>query len=921
VYALDAGTGEQIWQFETGNDVRSSPTVVNGTIYVGSADDSVYALDASTGEEVWSFDTSGAVESSPTVVDGIVYVGSADNSVYALDAGTGEEVWSFDTGGAVESSPTVVDGIVYVGSADDSVYALDADMGAKDWLFNTGGVLRSSPTVMDGTVYVGSDNNRVYALDADTGTEDWSFNTGGDIGSPTVVADPQSGDSIGSRARLGTLGHHSNWRYAEQSIDIKRWGIQAGELPTLGGTGLVALFGVYGLLRPHHLDGQSDRSLSTKEKLRQHPGIVLAVTGLVLSIVTMTLLTPVGRYTPWLLNTHQLIFTALFSGLSLRSVLAATTIIGWTLIPLGLCVESRHGESILRAVPGIDQTTVSGSLPIWYSIVGVLSLVGLVYNQWWTYELTVSLPALLVLAAVSHHSVVSKLPPIASYVPLPSRDALTGLMPRRDTSGAEKRPSSQQPDDSPAGNESRALRRESNGGQASEMSEPDGETATPETRIDDHLDTSRQYLSSARDAHDAGEYERALARCERAIGAAKEARATAREGAPDRVPDAEAALDDATALREAIQAERDARQQATDALDTAEGALDDAAAALDGGSPEAALETLAGVAESLDTARMSVEDHGFPALAEHVATLEQRHERLRQTAREARTRVPAEIPGVTRHSLSYADIEKRGELGRGGNADVFRATARTDGGDIDIALKEPRMSGDGTLHTEVVERMMDEAETWQRLDDHDHIVGVVDYGSEPLPWIAMEHMDAGHLGERAGDLPVDQALWTAIATAEGVRHAHRRGVAHLDLKPENVLFRAVADTWDAPKVADWGLSKHLLEHSKSVEGVTPYYAAPEQFADGYGTPDDITDVYQLGAVFYELFTGRPPFEGRPMRVMRQVETEQPTPPSELADVPEGLDDVLLTALATERDERYDAVVLLRNDLQELFESV
>ncbi|ERH10390.1 MAG: hypothetical protein J07HX64_02164 [halophilic archaeon J07HX64] len=101
--------------------------------------------------------------------------------------------------------------------------------------------------------------------------------------------------------------------------------------------------------------------------------------------------------------------------------------------------------------------------------------------------------------------------------------------------------------------------------------------------------------------------------------------------------------------------------------------------------------------------------------------------------------------------------------------------------------------------------------------------------------------------------------------------------------------------------------------------MSPGYAAPEQFADGYGSPDDITDIYQLRAVFYELFTGRPPFEGRPMRVMRQVETEQPTPPSELVDVPPGLDDVLLTALATERDERYDAVVLLRNDLQELFD--
>jgi serine/threonine protein kinase len=93
----------------------------------------------------------------------------------------------------------------------------------------------------------------------------------------------------------------------------------------------------------------------------------------------------------------------------------------------------------------------------------------------------------------------------------------------------------------------------------------------------------------------------------------------------------------------------------------------------------------------------------------------------------------------------------------------------------------------------------------------------------------MEYTDAGHMGEQADGLGFDQALWAAIAGTKGVRHAHRRGVAHLDLKPENALFRAVADTWDAPKVADWGLSKHLLEHSKSVEGVTPYYAAPEQF--------------------------------------------------------------------------------------------
>jgi serine/threonine protein kinase len=226
----------------------------------------------------------------------------------------------------------------------------------------------------------------------------------------------------------------------------------------------------------------------------------------------------------------------------------------------------------------------------------------------------------------------------------------------------------------------------------------------------------------------------------------------------------------------------------------------------------------------------------------------------------------------------------------------------------------------GTLHTDAVERILTEAETWDKLDSHDYIVDIVDYGSEPVPWIAMEYMNAGDLAERAGILNFDQALWTATAITKGVRHAHRRGVAHLDLKPSNVLFRSIEDAWDVPKVADWGLSKHLLDHSKSVEGLSSQYAAPEQFDDDYGKADDITDVYQLGAVLYELFTGRPPFEGvAPAKAMHKVLHEEPTPPNEVADLPEALDDVLLTALAKEKENRYDGVILLRDQLLQLSE--
>lgn len=281
--------------------------------------------------------------------------------------------------------------------------------------------------------------------------------------------------------------------------------------------------------------------------------------------------------------------------------------------------------------------------------------------------------------------------------------------------------------------------------------------------------------------------------------------------------------------------------------------------------------------------------------------------------------IPDNIHSPKPQSIVYQDIKKGDSVGRGGNADVYRATVTTGTEPIEIAVKEPRANG--TLHTETIERLLKEAHNWQELDDHDHIVSVIDYNSEPLPWIAMEYMDGGHLGERVGTLNLKQAVWTAIAISKAVRHAHGFGVAHLDLKPENVLFRSVGNAWDVPKVADWGLSKELLHNSKTINGVSPHYAAPEQFDEKRGEADKITDIYQLGAMFYELFTGRPPFEGSPTSVMNKVLSEEPTPPSEIADVPTELSEILLKALASEKDNRYEDVLLLRNDLQDLFDKL
>jgi outer membrane protein assembly factor BamB len=144
------------WQFTTGGQVESSPSIVNGIAYFGSYDGDVYAVNATTGALVWSYATGGGVFSSPAVVNGIVYIGSTDDKVYALNAATGVKLWSTTTGAAVYSSPAVVGGVVYIGSYDDKLYALNAATGAVNLTYTNGGGIFSSPAVSGGRVYFDS---------------------------------------------------------------------------------------------------------------------------------------------------------------------------------------------------------------------------------------------------------------------------------------------------------------------------------------------------------------------------------------------------------------------------------------------------------------------------------------------------------------------------------------------------------------------------------------------------------------------------------------------------------------------------------------------------------------------------------------------------------------------------------------------
>lgn len=206
------GSPVESWHYKTGARVRCSPTIVNGTVYIGNEhgqEPALYAVDAETGQKRWSFETKDYVQSSPVVVQDTVYVTDYvfGANLYALSAETGREYWQYDLDNRTSSSPTVYDGTVFVGSAgrrvqtEDSstdnesaeqdaggiVRAIDAARGSQNWQVNLDKPVHSSPVVHDGTVIVGCDNGTLYALNAETGNREWQFETREKIrASPTV---------------------------------------------------------------------------------------------------------------------------------------------------------------------------------------------------------------------------------------------------------------------------------------------------------------------------------------------------------------------------------------------------------------------------------------------------------------------------------------------------------------------------------------------------------------------------------------------------------------------------------------------------------------------------------------------------------------------------------------------------------------
>jgi WD40 repeat protein len=261
------------------------------------------------------------------------------------------------------------------------------------------------------------------------------------------------------------------------------------------------------------------------------------------------------------------------------------------------------------------------------------------------------------------------------------------------------------------------------------------------------------------------------------------------------------------------------------------------------------------------------------------------------------------------------DYEIYGELGRGGMGVVYRARQRR--------LNRPcalKMILAGAHADRVAGlRFRAEAEAVARLQ-HPNVVQIHNVGeADGLPFFELELVDGGSL-----DQQLDGTPWPAAKAANlieqlgrGVAEAHRIGVVHRDLKPANILMTAGGQ----PKITDFGLAKSLgvassLTATESILG-SPSYMAPEQAEGGAKRTGPASDTYALGAIFYELLTGRPPFRGASvLETLEQVRTAEPVAPHRLVPgVPRDLDTIVIKCLQKDPLRRYGAAAEMADDVR------
>jgi len=307
--------------------------------------------------------------------------------------------------------------------------------------------------------------------------------------------------------------------------------------------------------------------------------------------------------------------------------------------------------------------------------------------------------------------------------------------------------------------------------------------------------------------------------------------------------------------------------------------------------------------------------------------------------------IPQHILRSDASLFTYRDITEQEVIAHGGVCVLVKSVLSTKSGGVVTAIKRPRENQDVCdIRKRLIQR---EAMITNYVGVHNNNISVIDWGRNKKMWIAMEYADGGTLADRVDDMSFIQSLWIAIHITKGIQYAHKNNIYHFDIKPENIVFVRNDNGWDTPKIIDWGVARspidtfphvkekdrqkvHPTHRKKSGEIIElPHpmeHQAPECIIPSE-TRDNRTDIYSLSSVLYRLFTGKHKF--RPVTLLESEEkifkeshvideSKDPKRPSSISNIPESIDNILMKGLKTRKEDRYEHIHQLKQDLVRVY---
>ncbi len=257
------------------------------------------------------------------------------------------------------------------------------------------------------------------------------------------------------------------------------------------------------------------------------------------------------------------------------------------------------------------------------------------------------------------------------------------------------------------------------------------------------------------------------------------------------------------------------------------------------------------------------------------------------------------------------DYEIVAKLGEGGMATVYQAIQKSL--NRPVAIKELNKA----YHAdEVIVQRFEREALLAASFQHENIVHIYDYGRKPEYCIVMEYVDGTSLArmiQELGPLPADVAIMIALQVANALEYAHSRGLIHRDIKPANIMVKRNGEV----KIMDFGISLSRNLESLTLPGTligTPSYMSPEQ---ALGNPLDVrSDIFSLGIVLYEMFTGMKPFQDEKTASItaKIVKGKYPPPRRVNTDVPRSIQRIIGKCLKLKPHRRYESMQALARAL-------